>query len=81
MEKNTFNVGRLYSLFCFRLDVSSELATPDAKTRRSQWRSRSLRLDIMTDPEDTFDFEEDELRQSTMSRVSGLAFAVSYYLR
>ena len=32
----------------------------------------------MTYPEDTFDFEEDELRQSSMSRVSSLAFACSY---
>ena len=48
-------------------DLATISATPDAVTKRNQWRSRSLRLGTISDPDDTF--EDNDMCQSSISRV------------
>ncbi|XP_065072313.1 voltage-dependent L-type calcium channel subunit alpha-1D-like [Rhopilema esculentum] len=54
------------------LEDAHKTPPTDARVKRTQWRSRSLRLGTLTDPEDSFDFDEDEMRQSSISRATGM---------
>eukprot|EP00794_Sanderia_malayensis_P016877 gene16877-18582_t len=48
--------------------------TPDASTKRHQWRSRSLRLEKINDsPDDSLELDEDENACSTISRATAMS--------